>query len=228
MKRKGQTPGRSRRPAAPRPSLTDVDLSVGAADLPADVRSFLRDAERRIELWQADGRHLAFVPCDFARAYRVLRAVADANAAPGRLFCEWGSGYGVVACLAAMLDFDAFGIEIEGELVDAARELADDHGLPVEFVRGSFIPAGGVASAGGNDVYAWLTLEEGAPLEPLGLAADDFDVVFAYPWPDEERLTEVLFDRHAAPGAVLVTYHGGDRFRIRRKDRRRGAADRGR
>jgi hypothetical protein len=45
----------------------------------------------------------------------------------------------------------------------------------------------------------------------------DLDVVFAYPWPDEEALTAELFDRYAGPGAVLVTFHSGDGFRARRK-----------
>src|SRR5262245_43662383 len=110
MNRKGRAHGRRGRRAAPRPGLIDVALPVDTAAPPADVRAFLRDAERRIERWQDECRHLAFVPCDFGRAYRVLRALADAHASPGRLFCEWGSGYGVVACLAAMLDFDAVGI----------------------------------------------------------------------------------------------------------------------
>jgi hypothetical protein len=42
-----------------------------------------------------------------------------------------------------MLGIDACGIEIEGELMDAAQQFADDFGLPVEFIRGSFIPKGG-------------------------------------------------------------------------------------
>ena len=45
----------------------------------------------------------------------------------------------------------------------------------------------------------------------------DFDVIFAYPWPDEERLIRTLFDRLAGVGAKLLTYHGGDDFQLRRK-----------
>ena len=37
-----------------------------------------------------------------------------------------------------------------------------------------------------------------------------FDVVFAYPWPDEEAVVAALFERHSSPGAILATYHGGD------------------
>jgi hypothetical protein len=198
-------------------SLADVNLRCAEDAVPADVRLFLREADRRIEEFQSYGRVPGFVPSDFPRVYRVLRAVAEANAAPGNLFCEWGSGFGVTACLAAMLDFDAVGIEIDGDLVDAAQKLADDFGLPVEFIRGSFIPKGGEVCADLKDDFAWLTMEETHTNEEFGLDPDDFDVIFAYPWPDEEGMTERLFDRYAGAGALLITYHGGDDFRLRRK-----------
>ena len=43
------------------------------------------------------------------------------------------------------------------------------------------------------------------------------DLVFAYSWPDEELVVSELFDRYAGEGAVLMSYHGGDEFRLRRK-----------
>jgi hypothetical protein len=82
-----------------------------------------------------------------------------------------------------MLDFDACAIEIEGELVDAARQLPDDFGLSVEFIRGSFIPSGSQACVDAGDGFAWLTMDVGCTHEKLGLAPDDLDVVFAYPGP---------------------------------------------
>ncbi len=202
-------------------ALVDVSLPTDRVVLPADVRAFLDEADRRIERFQRDCRVPAFVPSDFAGAYAVLCALVEADAAPGTLFCEWGSGFGVVACLAALLDFDAHGIEVEGELVDEARRLAGDFGLPVEFVRGSFIPAGSERSVGSEDQFAWLTTRPGGTEEEWDLGPADFDVVFAFPWPDEEHVIPALFHRHAAAGAVLVTYHEGQDFRVRRKVTRR-------
>ena len=204
--------------------LVDVDLVIDTGPLPGDVARFLREAERRIEQFQATSRTHAFVPSDYAGAYHVLRAIAAANAAPGPRFCEWGSGFGVVASLAALLDFEAYGIEIEPELVEAAEALAGDFEIPVSFVRDSFIPPGGEDCADVPTSFGWLTADAGRADEELDLTTDDFDVVFAYPWPDEEKVIDDLFCRYGGHGAVLVTYHGGEGFRIRRKVKSRRAA----
>jgi hypothetical protein len=195
------------------------DLKVGGprSVLPADVRALLCEATQRINRFQRAHRIPGFVPSDYRRAYHALRALTKGDLLAGEHFCEWGSGFGVVACLAAMLGFDAWGIEIEEPLVDAAQQLADDFGLSVEFICGSFIPQGGDSHQDTTEEFAWLTRDESAAHDQLSLGPEDFDVIFAYPWPDEERLTEHLFELHAAVGAVLVTYHECGDFRMRRK-----------
>jgi hypothetical protein len=198
-------------------ALIDLSIPHSDAGIPPEVRRFIRDAERRIDDFQVWSRIPAFVPGNYEGAFRALRALAENPLTRGSRFCEWGSGYGVVACLAAMLDFDACGIEIEAELVAEARRLADDYSLSVEFVAGSFVPRGGERRVYAAGEYAWMTTDSDYAYEELGLDPDDMDVVFAYPWPDEEAVTSELFDRYAGPGAVLVTHHGGDDFRLRRK-----------
>jgi hypothetical protein len=184
--------------------------------LPHAIRKFIREADRRIERFRREHRVPAFVPSDFAATYSSLRALQESGCLSGGWFCEWGSGFGVTSCLAAMLGFDALGIEIEGVLVDAARRLATDFDVEVEFVEGSFIPAGGGAFVDGIDC-GWLTCVAGGGHETLGLDPEDFDVVFAYPWPDEECLTAALFERYAREGAVLVTDHELGGLRLRRR-----------
>jgi hypothetical protein len=191
--------------------LADLNVPPYDAEVPREVRSFLREAGRRIERFHRPGRIPGFVPCDFEGAYNVLQRLADSGLARGNLLCEWGSGFGIVTCLAAMLEFDASGVEIERELVGEARRLAAHFELPVEFVCGSFIPPGHPAEA---DDFAWLSTDAAGEMD---LAPDDLDVVFAYPWPDEEHFIRDLFERHCAAGAVLVTYHGGEAFRMCRK-----------
>ena len=197
--------------------LIELDLPETEVPLPRDVRSFLREAGRRIERFRTEVHVPGFVPSDYAHVYAVLRAVEEADLAPGRLFCEWGSGFGVVACLAAMLGFDAFGIEVEGELIEEARRLADDSELSVEFIHGSFIPAGDEVLEEDLDGFSWLTTTADSVPDELGLAPDDFDLIFAYPWPDEQRVIGDLFEHHARPGALLLTYHSTDEMILRRK-----------
>jgi hypothetical protein len=200
-------------------ALVNLTLPRTAEPLPADVGRFIAEAERRIERFQDECRVPGFVPSDYAAAYALLRGLSFGSTARGRQFCEWGSGFGVVACLAAMVDFDACGIEVEGVLVEEARRLADDFALPVEFAHGSFIPRGAEDRVHTGGVYSWMTTEGDYAYDELGLEVRDLDVVFAYPWPDEEDITAELFDRYAGPGALLATYHGGADFRLRRKAR---------
>jgi len=121
-----------------------------------------------------------------------------------------------------MLELNACGIEIEGVLVDASRKLADDFGLPAEFVHGSYVPSGAEADveeayADASTEYFWLVRDGDDAYGKLGLGPHDFDVVFAYPWPGEERLVESLFEKYAAEGALLLMYNQYNSVRLRRK-----------
>jgi len=197
--------------------LRDLVLDAPPTDLPAEAARFIREAEERIDRFQLECRVPAFVPCDYAAAFAVLRALSEGPLTRGKRFCEWGSGFGVVVGLAAMLDFDACGIEIEESLVEEARKLAEDFDLPVEFVRGSFVPRGAEGRVHAGGTYSWLTTEGDYAYDDLDLEVSDLDVVFAYPWPDEEAVVCDLFERFAGAGAILVTYHGSAEFRLKRK-----------
>ena len=192
--------------------LVDIEVSTNGCELPSDVRDFLREAYLRVGQFvrKSPVRVNGFVPSGFATVYRSLRAIVEAKLAPGNSFCEWGSGFGVVASLAAMLEFKVCGIEIDRGLVDASRRLADDFGLPVEFVHGSFVPSGAEADveeayADTSTEYFWLVTDADDAYDELGLGPHDFDVVFAYPWPGEECLIEGLFEKYTAEEALLLT-----------------------
>ncbi len=204
--------------------LVDIEISINGSVLPDDVVAFLREADLRVSQFVRNSpiRVTGFVPSDFVTVYHSLRAITEANLAPGTSLCEWGSGFGVVASLAAMLEFKVCGIEIEGVLVDASRRLADDFGLPAEFVHGSLVPSGAEADveeayADASTEYFWLVTDADDAYDELGLNLDDFDVVFAYPWPGEESLIEGLFEKYAAEEALLLTYNQYNSVRLRRK-----------
>ena len=157
----------------------------------ASMRSIIRPASRFRRLCPAISR-LRIGP---------LAEIRASNLATGRRFIEWGSGIGVVACLASSLDFDAVGIEIEPKLVAIAQELAEAHDIQVQFAIGSFVPDGIVPRVDWVDGVAWLTTEGVDGHEELELDPDDFDVVFAYPWPGEEQVIFDLFADTASVGA---------------------------
>ncbi len=199
-------------------SLVDIEISINGSVLPDDVVAFLREADLRVSRFVSNSpiRITGFVPSDFVTVYHALRAITESNLAPGDSLCEWGSGFGVVASLAAMLGFDVCGIEIERGLVDASRRLAVDFGLPVEFIHGSFVPSGAEAyaeeayaekaSADNSAEYFCLVTDADDAYDELRLDPDDIDVVFAYPWPGEESLIASLFEKYAAEEALLLMY----------------------
>jgi hypothetical protein len=194
--------------------FTEVALPARDGALPTEVQKFLDEATRRIDAFQVDAKVPGFVASDFAGAYSLLRGIAEGYLAPGQRFCEWGSGFGVVACLASIVGFDACGIEIEPALVNEARRLASDFDLPVAFFAGSYLPRGGSANV---DVVetSWFDRREND--DDAMPDVSDFDVIFAYPWPDEAILAERLFAARARRGALLATYATGGGFRLRRK-----------
>jgi hypothetical protein len=207
-------------------ALVPVNLPDRLPPPTAGEAALIADARVRIDAFvesRLDRPVHSFVPSDFAMACGALRHVATAHLAPGEVFCEWGSGAGVVACLAAMAGFDARGIEFEADLVELSRSLAADHGLDVPFFRGNFVPYRGQRIAEQTGEFEWLAVGGPDPYAAMQMDVDDFDVIFAYPWPGEQRVVERLFDRFAADGALLMTYNGTEGVKLlRRRSARRG------
>jgi hypothetical protein len=139
-----------------------------------------------------------------AAEYEVVLEALVPFRSPGLKFLEWGSATGVITILADLLGFDAYGIELEGDLVIQARDLAKRYGSGATFARGSFIPQG----------YRWnppdgdgrtATIGHGPSgyLE-LGLPLEEFDLVFAYPWGGEEPLILDLMSSYGRDDALLL------------------------
>ena len=163
-------------------------------------------------------RMMGFVPSDFRSVYPVLRTLHETCAVADR-FCEWGSGVGVVVGLAGMIGYDAYGIEIRPELVEESRQLLDEFDLSVEILEGSFIPEEYAEKQGFTDGEAVTVLSGAGARDEVDVDIDDFDVIFAFPWPGEEDLYFDLFGRYGATGAHLVTYHGPvEGVRVQRKE----------
>jgi len=187
------------------------------AELPPRVLSLIQEAERRVASILERRSPPGFVCSEFERVGRALQGIVDGNLATGNACCEWGSGLGVVALMAACQGFFACGIEIDPGLVDAANELAEDLGLDVEFVCGTFVPPGGEDLTDVPQEFGWLSAGGACGHELLGVVPEEFDLVFAYPWPGEEEVVENLFERFASDSALLLTFNGSEGLRLRRK-----------
>lgn len=188
--------------------------------VPPEVERFIVDARSRIDSFiesRLDEPIHSFVPSDFSLVYGALRHVADSHLAAGPLFCEWGSGAGAVTCLAAMVGFDACGIEFEPDLVELSTRLAGNYNLKAPIYQGNLVPHGGQKIAEEVSEFEWLAVGGDDPYGQMERQIDDFDVIFAYPWPGEQRVIERLFDRFAFDGALLMTYNGIEGMRLFRK-----------
>jgi hypothetical protein len=157
-----------------------------------------------------------FVPADYDHVVDALVALWR----PGLRFLEWGSATGVITIAADLIGYEACGIELDPDLVDTARELADRFGSDATFAPASFLPAGYVwrPSHGDGRIGTIGQGESGYPI--LGHPLEDFDVVYGYPWPGEEPMMHDLMRCYGGRGARLIVNGGAERVRIFRDGRR--------
>ena len=202
--------------------LIDIQLALDERPLPPRIAELLANAKKAFDKLEEESRAAipAFVPSDFPLVYRALAEIKSANLATGRRFLEWGSGIGAIACLAEELGFEAAGIEIEPALVRIAEDLAKKHGFEAQFICGSFLPQSLLDQVEVTGDVNWLTTHGADGYEELELEPDDFDIIFAYPWPGEEQVVFDIFANCASVGALLLTYHGQEGIRLQRRIRR--------
>ncbi len=167
------------------------------------------------ERFDTEVRDRAFHP--FVNAdYELVRAALLPHCAPGLKFLEWGSASGVITIMADLLGFEAYGIELDTNLVATACALAKKFQSRARFAAGSFLPTGyRWQPSSGDGRIATIGDGESGYLQ-LGRSLDEFDVVFGYPWGGEEPMMLDLMKRYGRPGALLMlhTVNGGvERYR---------------
>lgn len=161
------------------------------------------------EIWdrsENDRAYRRFVSTDYEAVYTAMRDLQD----DVHTFLEWGSGTGVVTIMGGMLGWAAYGIEIEPELVSQARQLADAYCCDVEFGTGNFIPESYIP----DDQWRGQLMEDESAYAELELQLNEFDLVYAYPWPDE---IDLFYDimQHCGRGVRFLTYDDRHGVRLR-------------
>ena len=172
-------------------------------------------------IWEANGNlpaYALYVSADYMAIFEKLCELR------GRVdtILEWGSGLGVVTIMANRLGFNAFGIEAEPDLVKLAEGLATKYGARPRFVVGSFIPAEFEENYQAGEEFG-RTLTTATPAyEELDMELRDFDLVYAFPWPDEHGIYRSIMQRHASRNALYMRYDAREGLSLTRVHKRAG------
>ena len=157
------------------------------------------------ELWdryQDDPAFERYVSADFldvARSLVKLRGQA-------LVFLEWGSGLGATTIMASRLGFEAYGIEADGTLVEHSEELAAAYGPKARFAQGSFIPDEFEWRPSDDDEVNRTVIDLPEGYAKLDMELRDFDLIYAYPWPNEHTLYHSIIRQFARPDALFLSY----------------------
>ena len=193
-------------------NITNIKIDSGAEEIIGaayeSITQFMLDNEKTID---------NFVNCDFHLVEQALVWISRSQLMAGNRFCELGSGIGAVTILAQEKQMSAVGIEIESVLVDEAVELARKLNSDAEFFCGSFVPRDAQDLVEMSIEIDHVETQQGDVYQEIGLAMNDFDLFFAFPWPGESSFFESVIDAGAADGALLLTYRGRDGVQLVRK-----------
>ncbi len=175
-----------------------------------DVECFDQLWSEADQIWEQRGQEPPFagyVSADYAAILTSLQSFKQRSIATcPPTFLEWGSGLGVVTIMASQLGFDAYGIEVENELVDTAIDLAKRYGASPTFAVGSFIPTAFSANERLENMLQNTRDDQPAAYEQLDMDLRDFDLVYAYPWPEEHGVFRKIMRRFAAPHTYFLRY----------------------
>ena len=160
------------------------------------------DADDLWEKNQAKTEFGSYVSADYDQVFESLSELRSQTTS----FLEFGSGLGIVTILASRLGFDAYGIEAEAELVDYSRQYAEDYAPDAIFATGSFIPDDFEWNPGAGDESVRTFIDVADAYSELDMQLQDFDLIYAYPWPTEHELYWNVLRQFARPDALFLTY----------------------
>ena len=194
-------------------TLRELDLPRIQGPLPKAVAAFLEEARAEGDRFDYVHRNQpisGFVASDYRQVFFAIQYLKTTGLLRGRCFCEWGSGLGVVAGLAAIQGFLAYGIEVEPLLVNESVKLLKRHQLDVVIACGSFIADTSTPPELNHEEMSWIDLEAESGYHLVDLEPSDIDLFFVYPWPGEDQFVQQLFEQTATTGAILLAYLGAD------------------
>lgn len=201
-------------------ALKEVEIDPDLAVLTDELQAWIAAARNRLEQYwdQFSAKPLPqYIECDFEYVAQALAICINRALPDGKLFCEWGCGFGVVTGMAAILGMEAIGIEAEEFLCQQARILLSKCNLQAEIWQGNFLPRGARRLADDEDPLISLTHEIAPAYEQHDVSLNDFALIYVYPWPGEEHFLKSVFLRYARNDALLLLYRGPYHVELYRK-----------
>lgn len=186
----------------------------------SEFEALWADAEA---IWSANEQNPAFegyVSADYEAIYRRLLQLRGR----ATTFLEWGSGLGVVTIMASLLGFEAYGIEVKHELVEHARRLSHQLGSTAKFATGSFIPNDFEARIESGDEFHRTITDESSAYDDFDMELRDFDLVYAFPWPEELTVFRSIIRRCANPATLFLRYDAREGLSLSRPAAKRKRA----
>lgn len=192
--------------------------------LPSDDKSELLDSLEALwkeasDIWDSEEHKSAFR--DFVAAdYRAVHDALVGLQGRADTVLEWGSGLGVIAITASLLGFQAYGIEIEPQLIGLSRDLATKYGSNAIFAEGSFVPEEYDWNREFGDEHFRTRIDEASGYNELDMRLSDFDVVYSYPWPEEQNLHRDIMKQCGGRNSIFLTFNvteGISKHRMGRK-----------
>jgi hypothetical protein len=198
--------------------LEQIPLCLRPDEVPDQVAALIAEADRRCDDFFDAGlgrRYPRYIPSDPAIVHAAMVYLRNSGDIRGDVFCEWGCGFAVASCMASLIGYEAYGIEIEPELADLADRLATDLRIPAHILCTSYLPEGfeECDGVGGKDLLppeATSSAGDATESTPCyeGLDPAEVDVFFVYPWPGQEELMMDLFQLTSTEDAILLIYLG--------------------
>ena len=208
-------------------SLEQLNVISKPCEIPDKVITMLAEAEQRCDAFfeaGLDRRYPRYLPSNPEKVFAAITTLKESGLLRGDVFCEWGSGFGIATCMASLIGFKSYGIEIEDGLVKLSTQLARDLSIPAEYLCTSYLPEGyeECEGIGGKDLLPpQATTSGGAIIDttPLydGLDPGEVDLFFVYPWPGQEEFMMDLFDEIASEDAILLIYQADGETTVHRQ-----------
>jgi len=170
------------------------------------------------EIWdelENRGDFFNFVAADYEAVYHALVGLQGQV----ETVLEWGSGLGVISIMAARLGFDAYGIEIEPELIDLSSGLAEKYGGDVRFAAGSYVPNDYRLNPELIDGDFRTSLDDRDAYDALDMELRDFDLVYMFPWPNELALHQDIMRQCGGRDGLFLTFDAREGLSLMRPSR---------